>query len=233
MKSNKPSTSFVKGEFFTAYTFNFTWHDCSSFTNTPRRICQLTFSARRLKLRNFLFPWIHGFFFSFFVGRVVRVKLIKLNRYHDRFCRSRHEACCFQWKKPELRAGSQGKKPDWVITPESLARRGKWRTSKVWTNHSIGLFWTVKKETKKTNVFLRQNFFLGGLKEHLNKIFFKRGVIVMGVFIAFLNPNLFFFCHNADILIITKSSNWNQERSQVWESYRDCKLYLIKCSLFI
>ena len=139
----------------------------------------------------------------------------------------------FSIKTPELRAGSHGKQPYYFITPESIARRGKWRTSKVWTNHSIGLFWTVKKETKKTNVFLRQKSFFRGLKEHLKNIFFKRGVIVMGLFIAFLNPNLFFSCHHADILIITKSRNWNQERSQVWESYRDCKLYLIKCSLFI
>ena len=79
----------------------------------------------------------------------------------------------------------------------------------------LASFERLKKKLKKRTFFCAKNFFLGGLKEHLNKIFFKRGVIVMGVFIAFLNPNLFFFCHNADILIITKSSNWNQERSQV------------------
>ena len=48
-------------------TFNFTWHDCISFTNTPRRIQLATCNARRLTLRNFFF---HDFFFSFFTGRV-------------------------------------------------------------------------------------------------------------------------------------------------------------------
>ena len=98
-------------------------------------------------------------------------------------------------------------------------------------------FWPLlngkKKELKNERFSAPKIFSWGDLKEHLNNIFFKRGVIVMVVLIAFLNPIAFFFCHNADILIITKSINWNRGRSQVSESYRDCKLYLIKCSLFI
>ena len=73
-------------------TFNFTCHDCTSFTNTPRTIRPATCNARRLNLRNLFLPWIHWFCLSFLTGRVLRLKLIRLNSHHDRFCTSRCEA---------------------------------------------------------------------------------------------------------------------------------------------
>ena len=39
--------------------------------------------------------WIFRVFFSFFTGRVLSLKLIRLNRHDDRFCRSQLEACFF------------------------------------------------------------------------------------------------------------------------------------------
>ena len=110
----------------------------SPFTNTPSRIRQATFNARR----------IHGFFFSFFTGKVLRLKLIRLNSHHDRFCRSRDEVCCFQQKQHNC-----VRQPYYVITPESLARRWKSQTREVRTRHSIGLFWTAKKVTKGNEHF--------------------------------------------------------------------------------
>ena len=63
----------------------------SPFTNTPSKIRPATFNARR----------INGFFFSFFTGKVLRLKLIRLNSHHDRFCRSR--SLLFSTKTAELR----------------------------------------------------------------------------------------------------------------------------------
>ena len=54
----------------------------------------------------------------------------------------------------------------------------------------------------------------GMLKSILGNIFFKSGVIVIGVFSAFVRPILL-FSHYADILMVTKSRNWKQERCQV------------------
>ena len=54
---------------------------------------------------------------------------------------------------------------------------------------NLSLFWPLFFGL----VFLRQKSFLGDHKEPLNNIFIKRGVIVMGVFIAFLKPIVFFF----------------------------------------
>ena len=57
-------------------------------------------------------------------------------------------------------------------------------------------FWPLlngkKKELKNERFSAPKIFSWGDLKEHLNNIFFKRGVIVMVVLIAFLNPIVFF-----------------------------------------
>ena len=114
----------------------------SPFTNTPSKIRPATFNARR----------INGFFFSFFTGKVLRLKLIRLNSHHDRFCRSRGEVCCFQQKQQNC-----VRQPYYVITRESLARRWKLQTREVRTRHSIGLFWTAKKVTKgNEHLFVRK-----------------------------------------------------------------------------
>ena len=127
---------------------NFPWHDCTSLTNTPRRtIPPATFNARRLKLRNFFLPWIHGFFFSFFTGRVLRLKLIRLNRHRDRFRRSRSEDCCL--KTAVLRPGRQGEQPYYVMTPEGHSPQRKWWTREL----HRPLFWTAQKAVKGNEDF--------------------------------------------------------------------------------
>ena len=55
-------------------------------------------------------------------------------------------------------------------------------------------------------------------------IFFKSSVIVIGVFSAFVLPILL-FSHNADILMVTKSRNWN--RNVVKSNRVNC---LISCT---
>ena len=161
-------------------------------------------NARRLTLRNFFLLWIHGFFL---------LLLLLL---------------------PELRPGSLGEQPYYVITPESLARRWKWRMWEVPICHSISLFWTEKKVTKENEYISVEKISFGILKSTLGKII-KSGVIVIGYLSAFVYLILLFlFCFfYADIFKITKSRNWKTERSQVWIFYRHCKLYSFKCSLFI
>ena len=55
------------------------------------------------------------------------------------------------------------------------------------------------------------------LRSIWGNILFKSGVIVTGVYRAFSYPILC-FSHYADIFKTTKSRNWKQERSQVWQS---------------
>ena len=87
------------------------------------------------------------------------------------------------------------------------------------TRHSFGLFWTAKKRVpkKKPNIFLREKSPFRILKSIWDNIFFKSGFIVIGVFSAFVH-SILSFSYYADILIITKSRNWKQERSQVLQS---------------
>ena len=69
----------------------------------------------------------------------------------------------------------------------------------------------------KTNIFLREKSPFWILKSIWGNIFFKGGFIVTGVFSALVH-SILLFSHCADILIITKSRNWKQERSQVLQS---------------
>ena len=153
--TNLPLPLTKKGEYL---TFTFTWHDCTSFTNTTRRICPASFNARRLTLRNFFLLWILRVFFSFFTGRVLSLKLIRLNRHHDRFCMSRLEACCFFFKKKTTRIASRqpgratllchnSREP---FTSLKMADAGIFNVS-----FSIGPFWAAKKKSnlRKRTIF--------------------------------------------------------------------------------
>ena len=93
-------------------------------------------------------PESTGSFFSFFTGRVLRLKLIRLNRHRDRFRRSRSEDCCF--KTPVLRPGRQGEQPYYVMTPEGHSPQRKW-----WTREfHRPLLNGTKKQLKETKIFL-------------------------------------------------------------------------------
>ena len=129
----------------------------------------------------------------FFTGRVLRLKLIRLNRHYDRFC------------TPELRPATILRH----LLRESLTRWWKWRTREIRTSHSLGLFWAAKnKVTKENEHFSVRKISFLDLKEH-----FRQHLL----FSAFVHPTLL-FSHFADIFMVTKSRNWKQERSQVWHS---------------
>ena len=117
----------------------------------------------------------------------IKLKLIRLNSHHDRFCKSRRKLVVFN-KKSELRSAT-------IIRhhPESLASRWKLQTREVRTCHSIGLFFErQKKQPKKWAFFVRKITFWD-VKEHLRNIFFKSACCYCDKsFKRFCPPNSFF-----------------------------------------
>ena len=92
--------------------------------------------------------WIFRVFFSFFTGRVLSLKLIRLNRHDDRFCRSQLEACFFFNKNTRIASRQVGRAtllpqhPREPFTPLKMADPGSFNLS-----FSIGLIWAAKKST--------------------------------------------------------------------------------------
>ena len=153
------------------------------------RIRPATFNARRLTLRNFFLPWIHGFFFSFFTGRLHSLKLIRLKRHHDRFCRSRREARCFKQKHQNC---LQAVRASNLIT-SSLQRA--LHANKNGGRGSSNFYRPLLNGKKKSN-YRKRIFFRGKnifRKEHFGQYFLiNSGVIVIEVVCSFVHPILLF-----------------------------------------
>ena len=168
-------------------TFNFTWRDCTSFTNTPRTIRPATCNARRLNLRNLFLPWIHWFCLSYLTGRVLRLKLIRLNSHHDRFCTSRCEAKFVVFNKNSKITSCNHitfylREP---CTPMKIADAGS-------SNPSFYRpLLNGDKSNQRKRTFSVRKITFWDLKEHLGNIFFNSGVIAIGVFSVFVQPIVF------------------------------------------
>ena len=128
--------------------------------------------SKSLKKRLLFFHWINLIFLSLLTGRIFRFKLIRLNGHHFKITiRS-----LFTRRWPEhMRLDNLDKQPSYVITPESLARRSKWRSREVRTRLE-GLSWEAKKKNlKRENIFLCEKSTFGDLKSILGDIFLKSG----------------------------------------------------------
>ena len=117
----------------------------------------------------------------------IKLKLIRLNSHHDRFCKSRRKACCFQQKQRIAFGNHYTSSPREPCKPMKIADA---RSS----NPSFyrPLFWTAKKVTKKMSIFCAKNNLLD-LKEHLGNIFFKSAWCYCDKsFSVFVHPICFF-----------------------------------------
>ena len=74
-----------------------------------------------------------------------------------------------------MRPDNLDEQPSYVITPESLVRRSKWRLREVQTRLE-GLSWEAKKKNlKRENTFVFEKSTFGDLKSILGDIFLKSG----------------------------------------------------------
>ena len=109
------------------------------------------------------FPfWILRVFLSFFTGRVLSLKLIRLNRHDDRFCRSQLEACFFFNKNTRIASRQLGRTtllrhhPREPFTPLKKGGCGKFQCVILYGPLLSG----KKKYLRKRTIFLWENLLL-------------------------------------------------------------------------
>ena len=99
----------------------------------------------------------------------------KQNIYLSIVLKSRYEVCLQEDDQNICVGTNLDEQPSYVITPESLARRSKWRSREVRTRLEGLSCEAKKKNLKRENIFLCEKSTFGDLKSILGDIFLKNG----------------------------------------------------------
>ena len=112
----------TKRELFAARTFQFTWNDCISFTNTLKNPSG-DFQCSKIDITKLLAPLNPRFLLQLLHWKSTQPQADKGEEKSRSFLQVTTGSSLFLTKTPKLPPGSQSEQPYYVITPESLARQ--------------------------------------------------------------------------------------------------------------